>query len=293
MQKINCQPVLNRQGMTLIEVVIGIGLLGFMSLVFAQMMANQNKQMHRLETKAAVLEAQNFIRTALQDNAICSKQFSDPALGALKNLGAQTGLVNLSLAGTDINNPLIEKIQLQKVLLGSVVGSAVALEVGKPIPGTTSAVVSEISISNFVKKSSADDIQYSADLVASFAEGSGPIKPLKVRLSLSTNSSAITQRAVVSCQAGGGSGTIGSLDALPAGVMAGSCVRNHSEDVWAVGRYNDDDVYQVQAPGVQLSGPGRKEDCGCSSGWALKQINKVQLSTGSQRYRNTYTCIKQ
>lgn len=292
--------------MTLVEVLVGIGIVGFMGLVFAQMMSNQNKQMQRLDTKASVLEAQNLIVTTLQDSTICSKQFSDPALGALKNIGALSGLVNLSAAGTDANNPLKEKISLNKVLLGSDASSAVAIEVGKPIPGSGSVAIKEIYISDFVKKSVTDDTKYVADLFAVFDEKLGPLKPLKVRLSISTNTSALTQRGIQDCNAGlassgGGSGGGTMEDQVPS-TMAGVCAQKISFPNGSPVTYQN--PHLVVAPAVTVNGSNSwsTKSCACLSGWQKVLVSDspsygagvgaALFSTGGGGIR-VYSCIKE
>jgi len=77
----------NKSGMSLLEVTISIGILGVMTLAFTQMITSQQQQLQRLEFKSTLQETQTQVISALSKDTVCTNQFSDTALGALKTTG--------------------------------------------------------------------------------------------------------------------------------------------------------------------------------------------------------------
>jgi len=203
---LNSKCISNKLGMSLIEVTVSIGILGIMTLAFMSMITNQQQQVQRLEFKSTLLETQTQIISALQKDAVCTNQFSNAALGALKITDGADGKVNLNGATTDMESPLGTKLILNKVLLGDTIGSSTAIEVGQSLPGIKGNPVREIYISDFVKKSAADDTLYTANLYATFDTNPkfGAIKPIKIKMNLKTNTVGITSRSIVSCSSGDG-----------------------------------------------------------------------------------------
>lgn len=173
-----------------------------------------------------------------------------------------------------------EKIQIKRVLLGATATSAVAIEVGKPLPGTISLPVSEIYISNFVKKSSANDTQYLAELVANFESTVGPIKPMKVKLAVATNTDVLSKRGIASCRTGGGTAA-GGINGKT-GMMVNPVFTT------------------VVAPSItapQGSTFVKNLGCACQVGWKRLQLSKASSNptwsgTGTTALA-AFTCIKE
>lgn len=72
---------LNQRGMSLVEIMIAIGMLGAVSLAFNQLMLNQNKTMKTSEIKAELLEISSLIRQTLDNKETCEATFIGMAPG--------------------------------------------------------------------------------------------------------------------------------------------------------------------------------------------------------------------
>jgi prepilin-type N-terminal cleavage/methylation domain-containing protein len=104
------------KGMSLIEVMMVVALLGGLSLVAAQLMKNQNQMMTQTEAKSEELELYNQIRTILSRKEACEYSFQgqglDTSVSTIKNatnqdafaVGNIYGQRNLEITRIDLNN---------------------------------------------------------------------------------------------------------------------------------------------------------------------------------------------
>jgi len=190
-----------------------------------------------------------------------------------------------------MGSPLTTKLQLNKVMLGEVAGSSIALEVGENLSGVKNNPVKEIYISDFVKKSASDDTQYTANLYATFETNPkfGAIKPIKVKMNVKTDAAGITSRAIASCSAGDGA----AVAEVPAGTVGGWC----EEERTYTGMQLDKSA-STQWPAIYIynrydwiSNPV----CRCDTGWNRKAITSgggAALRGGHSNVWVNYTCIK-
>jgi hypothetical protein len=60
----------NQTGQSLIQVLVGIAIMGVMTAVFTSMMASQNRETRALSEKLAALDFQNLLQTTLSEAEI-------------------------------------------------------------------------------------------------------------------------------------------------------------------------------------------------------------------------------
>lgn len=107
------------RGMSLVEVMMVVALLGGLSLVAAQLMKNQNQMMTHTEAKSEELELYNQIRTVLSRKEACEYSFQgqalDSSISTIKNatdqevfeVGQIYGRRNLEILGMDLKNETV------------------------------------------------------------------------------------------------------------------------------------------------------------------------------------------
>ena len=194
----------SKSGMSILEVTISIGIMGIMALSFASMMTEQAKQQKRLELKLAQNDTKTILITALKNGNVCTAQFSNTLFGAIDLNKNQSGTLNLSDAAVD--KASAAKLSVNKVYLGDVNTSQVAIIKGEKLPGATGGLISDIFIGNLKRTTPTDDTTYTGDLIVSIdsnSSGLGTIKPITVRLNITTtNNPDLTQRKIASCDAG-------------------------------------------------------------------------------------------
>lgn len=243
----------NSKGLSLIELLIAVAILGAMSFGFASMMVNQNKSVQGLSEQLAKLDLEKLLIASLADGKICTAVLNSKTFDPVS--------LNWSPA-----------LSLNSLPASEAPGAPNLIETNSQIANGSSLTIENISFVNLINNGvDASSTSYRVTLQVSFANGSRPHKPIRIQANLTTDSNT-TLKTVSSCLSSTGAqensfgGTWQNMTALRANgatytndtgsiimfAATGNCCGNSNTNVWIDNR----EVYRHSAQWNGGSGYG-------------------------------------
>lgn len=183
----------NQNGFSLVQVLVGVGLLSFLAMIFASTSLSQQRQIKHLERKQDVIELRNYATLILQQSDICSCQVN-PNLTADNSNDPQLHFDSTATSGT-------QKISFSKLRTGCAVDSPVLVEDNSAL--NSGLRINSIELAN-LRAINNSPTNWLGEWVISFqaADGEIPLKSIRLvqRLELETAPpSTPANRLIKSC----------------------------------------------------------------------------------------------
>ncbi|MFS4459425.1 type IV pilus modification PilV family protein [Bdellovibrio sp. HCB2-146] len=171
--------LLNQNGFSLVQILVGVGLLSFLAMIFASTSLSQQRQIKHLERKQDVIELRNYATLILQQSDICSCQ------------------VNPNLTQDNSNDPQLhfdatapvasQRIPFSKLRTGCAADSTILVESDTTL--NSGLRIRSIELAN-LRSINSSPTNWLGEWVISFQAGDGeiPLKPIRLvqRLELET-----------------------------------------------------------------------------------------------------------
>lgn len=182
----------NQKGMSLVEVLVSIGLLGIGMLAMMSFMSVQNRENKALVESLSRNDMQRFVSSVLSDGSVCTAELANPTLFDSSKTAPYT--INID----DLSS---NEIAITKLHSSAKSTAPVFLEKTKKvnIGPSESLYVSDIKIKNFMSMGEPD--KYTADLEISLDSSKlvRPLKPATTKLIIVTNGGPNTAKVINSC----------------------------------------------------------------------------------------------
>ncbi len=200
----------NNTGQSLVQVVVGLALLGILAAAFVSLMSNQQNESKALSDKLASLETARLLIFAMTDVQICTKAVSAPG-----------HILNTSALSTEV-------VALTSIPASSGAGAPNLITVGSSSSAISQTLkVNDIRLSNFV--SSGLPNRYLADLSIIFdsTKLTRSLKPISVKITLYTDMA----NKIIGCDSGGSVGGPCPSGMMPinGGPPVGYCISEKKE----------------------------------------------------------------
>lgn len=180
------------RGMSLIEVLISIGVMGIAMLAMMSFMSVQNRENRALAESLSRNDMLRFVNSVLANGAVCTAELANPTLFDTSITSPYT---------INIDDLPSNEIQLNKLHSAAVASAPVLLEKTKKvnIGPSDSLYVSDIKVKNFASMGEPD--KYTADLEINLDSTKlvRPLKPSVIKVVIVTNGGPNTAKVINSC----------------------------------------------------------------------------------------------
>lgn len=278
----------NRSGQSIVQSLIGIGIMGISMAAFVSMLSSQHTQIQLLQQRLAIADFQVQLTRTFSAPGLCKTILANPA--------SQVGFVAPNGVLTSAN-PGTQALSMQSLLSGASPSSPVVASAGSPIsPINPSVVVSQTNpfqLTNIVGSSSGGFGSYTATFQVNFDQSRlvQALKPASTLLTLYTTSAGANQ-TVVGCNSVSETGEW--ANDLPAsnGYMQNSYSGTGCESGWACSPWRSppDDtsdrilnatVYGPTKLMISYTGEYNCDGCSGSGGDTYSQVRFIVIEEGS------------
>lgn len=184
-------PRYGHAGMSLIEVLISIGVMGIAMLAMMNFMSVQNRENKALLESLSRNDMLRFVTSSLSDGAVCSAELANPSLF---EAGKPAYTINID----DLPS---NEISLDKLHASAKAGAPVILEKNKKVNiGSSDALyIAGMKVKNFTSMGEPD--KYTADLEISLDPTKlvRSLRPTVIKLIVVTNGGPNTAKVINSC----------------------------------------------------------------------------------------------
>lgn len=178
----------SESGMSMIEVLVALGIVGFIIAALTAFMVSQQKESRALAEKLSVMDLQQLLISSLADGAVCTFLMTD-----------DTQASNRSSRTINASSLANQKITLNKIPLRGQASSPSVVELDMPVSALSPQLKAKsISIENL--QGSGDF--YMADILVSFtSNGPRVLRPIAVKTILRTDpASPANAKVIVGCK---------------------------------------------------------------------------------------------
>ena len=198
---------LQESGQSLIQMMVGIGVLGITSVVFMTMFENQQKEVHAISGKLSAQALKSLLTSVFANGAACLYPLNGPM-----PIAAPYPLTFDSSTSASISNA---SISVSKVLAFPSPGAPVVAASGSlASPDSNTLSIANIQLTQF--QGSPTNPTFTANWVISLSDSSlkQGISPIKIPVILTTSGYGTSATSVTGCNSlsAGGSGMVGSCE---------------------------------------------------------------------------------
>lgn len=264
--------ILNKKGVALLQIMIGMGITMIMAFALSSVMINQNKQIKHLEQKSEILDLKNEISLSLSNINVC---------------GCNLNPARLAPSGThsaiEFNTSPINSISLPLGLRHNCLSSTTPfVQINKTLP--SGVTVSNIEIVNLTQNPLVAT-EWNARLEVNFTNGA-ILQHKKISLPLKATTSATAPFSIDSCSVANSVDQEASCTALGGSIVNGQCILNSTSTCQSLGG-----VFTDGSCKLPTKTPTTTADCSSllGSGWTYSN-NKCTPPT-SPPPTSTNDCV--
>lgn len=189
----------SQQGQSLIQVMVGAGIMGVLMMAFASMITTQQRETRALTEKLAALNLKSLLSSVLADGSVCVYELNNPTQLTFDSSSATT----IAAASIDVSQ-IHASAGVTAVLVAQVNTQATS---DSNTLWINPAASHGIQLTDF----QGSGTNYTANWTINFDSSRlvRPLKPIKIPVKLKADNATPTTTIITGCQGSGGSGTVG------------------------------------------------------------------------------------